>query len=92
VGGLLSSREFLNGLAFKVFHACQFIRHHESPFYSPEPDMIHEFIGHIPMFANQEFADFSQEIGMASLGASDEDIAKLAKVYWFTVEFGLIKS
>ncbi|CDW84096.1 UNKNOWN [Stylonychia lemnae] len=91
VAGMLSKREFLNGLAFRVFHSVQFIRHHSVPLFAFEPDIIHDLLGHAPMFAIQDFADFSQQIGMASLGVSDEELEKLAAIYMYTIEFGMCR-
>lgn len=86
--GILSQREFLNAFAHRVFCSTQYIRHPSNPEYTPEPDIVHEIVGHIPLFADKDVADLSHEIGLLSLGATDKEISQLGTLYWYTLEFG----
>lgn len=91
VAGLVSARDFLGALANRSFCSTQYIRHHSQPYYTPEPDIVHELMGHAPMLAIQEFADLSQRIGEGASGATDEEVECLATLYWFTVEYGVVR-
>ncbi|RMG03931.1 MAG: phenylalanine 4-monooxygenase [Acidobacteria bacterium] len=91
IEGLVETRAFLSWLSYRVMLCTQYVRHHSQPAYTPEPDIIHEAIGHIPMFTNPDFADFSQFIGHGARLANDRQIQELGRLYWFTVEFGLVE-
>jgi phenylalanine-4-hydroxylase len=90
VAGLVSARQFLGALSRRVFCATQYLRHHSEPLYTPEPDIVHELMGHAPMLAIPEFADLSQKIGEGSLEANDDQVEQLATLYWFTIEYGVL--
>jgi phenylalanine-4-hydroxylase len=91
IEGLVDTRAFLSWLAWRTMLSTQYIRHHSRPEYTPEPDIVHESIGHIPMFTNQDFADFSQFIGHGARLANDQQLEELGRLYWFTVEFGMVE-
>lgn len=91
VAGLVESRAFLGKLADNVMLCTQYIRHHSKPEFTPEPDLIHEFMGHVPTFADTQIARISNIIGQMSMEACPEKLAQLEKIYWFTLEYGLIE-
>jgi phenylalanine-4-hydroxylase len=91
IEGLVETRAFLSRLSKRTMLCTQYVRHHSRPEYTPEPDVVHEFIGHVPAFTNPDFADFSQFIGKGAVIANEEQLMQLGRLYWFTVEFGLIE-
>ncbi len=90
VPALIPFSEFFALLAAKRFPAATFIRRREHLDYLQEPDIFHELFGHTPLLTNPWFAEFTETYGRLGLAASKEDRVFLARLYWFTVEFGLI--
>jgi len=91
VPALIPFSEFFKLLADRKFPAATFIRTREELDYLQEPDIFHEIFGHTPLLTNKYFADFTATYGQLGLAASKEDRVFLARMYWFTVEFGLIQ-
>jgi phenylalanine-4-hydroxylase len=92
VAGLVAPRVFLESLADGVFLCTQYIRHHSTPFYTPEPDVVHEVLGHALTLASPRLAQLNRLFGEAvRRAASDEELDRLSRVYWFTVEFGVVR-
>lgn len=92
VAGLVEPRVFLESLADGVFLCTQYIRHHSTPFYTPEPDVVHELLGHALTLASPRLAELNRLFGRAVRRTrSDESLERLSRVYWFTVEFGALR-
>lgn len=92
VPALINFTEFFTLLANKRFPVATFIRTREEFDYLQEPDIFHEVFGHCPLLTNPAFAHFTHTYGKLGLAASKEDRVYLARLYWFTVEFGLVKT
>lgn len=91
VPGLVPIRTFYGALAERTFLSTQYIRHHSVPFYTPEPDIVHEIIGHANMLASPVFADLYQVAGQASSRATtDVSLDVFSRIFWFTLEFGVV--
>ncbi|MGY3436587.1 MULTISPECIES: phenylalanine 4-monooxygenase [unclassified Marinovum] len=90
VPALIPFGRFFRMLAERKFPAASFIRRREHFDYIEEPDIFHELFGHAPLLADPRFAGFSQAIGAAGLKADSKDYAWLIRLYWFSIEFGLV--
>jgi phenylalanine-4-hydroxylase len=91
VPALISPKRFFQLLAERKFPAATFIRSREDFDYLQEPDVFHEIWGHCPMLTNQTYTDFMQKYGELALSLDEKYIWILQRLFWFTIEFGLIQ-
>lgn len=91
VPGLIPDAAFYDHLAHRRFPVTVWIRKREEIDYLVEPDLFHDFFGHVPLLTNPVFADYMQEYGRRGVEAGI-NVHLLARLYWFTVEFGLIRT
>jgi len=89
VAGLITAEGFLTALGRGVFRSTQYMRHHSMPLYTPEPDVIHELVGHATSFLAPEIVELSRAFGEAALGADADRLLQLERLYWYTLEFGV---
>jgi len=92
VAGLVQPRVFLENLANGVFLCTQYIRHHSTPLYTPEPDVVHEIVGHGVTLASERLAELNRLFGEAVKRTTAQDaLDRLSRIYWFTIEFGALR-
>src|SRR5438876_3314005 len=90
--GALPYRTFYEYIGQRGFPVTQFIRHGSHPEFTPEPDMIHDCLGHVPPLMNQDYAELLTLVGKAvSATTNGEHVLKLKRFSWFSIEFGLIE-
>jgi phenylalanine-4-hydroxylase len=93
VPGLIGNREFFELMADRQFPATTWLRTRDQLDYLPEPDMFHDTFGHVPVLTNQHFCDFLAALSRIALRfvEHEEAIDMISRLYWYTVEFGLIQ-
>jgi phenylalanine-4-hydroxylase len=99
VDGLVHPTDFFSLLSQRIFPSTDFIRKRSELMYTPAPDMFHDLFGHTPLLTHKDFADFFQNFGRVGVIAAtkfpdpEHEVNKmLERIYWFTVEFGLIQT
>jgi phenylalanine-4-hydroxylase len=89
--GLVDLRTFYAALGDRVFHSTQYVRHPAVPLYTPEPDIVHEVIGHGHLLATPTFGELHRRAGAAAMRLRDaESLRFLSRVFWFSLEFGVV--
>jgi len=88
--GLIPFRGFFNYLALRKLPCTQYVRHQSRPAFTPEPDVIHDMLGHVPQLANREYVALIATIGKATKTANERQLRAFERLYWFAIEFGLI--
>jgi phenylalanine-4-hydroxylase len=89
--GLVPLREFYGTLERRVFHSTQYVRHPDVPLYTPEPDILHEVLGHGHLLATPTFGELHRLAGVATNRLADAaNVLFLSKVFWFSLEFGVV--
>jgi phenylalanine-4-hydroxylase len=92
VSGFLPAPAFFEMLASRLFPTTTWLRSRDSLEYTPEPDIFHDVFGHVPMHAHPVFADFLEHYGRVCASIEDAGaLEKLGRLFWYTVEFGLIR-
>jgi phenylalanine-4-hydroxylase len=90
--GLVELREFYGSLADGIFHSTQYVRHHSVPLYTPEPDVLHEVVGHGNCLSHDRFARLYRVAGQAARRVeTTEALEFVSKVFWFSLEFGVVR-
>ncbi len=89
--GLVDLRTFYAALGDRVFHSTQYVRHPAMPLYTPEPDIVHEVIGHGHLLATPTFGGLHRRAGAAAVRLRrEESLRFLSRVFWFSLEFGVV--
>ncbi len=92
VNGFIPAGDFFTCLAHRRFPTTVIVRTRDQLDYLPEPDIFHDVFGHVPLHADPVFADFLQQFGaVAAQARTEEETTQMARLFWFTVEFGLIQ-
>jgi len=92
VSGFIPARRFFEALAERRFPTTVTVRPREQLDYLPEPDIFHDVFGHVPLHSDPVFAAYLQRFGArAAASLSDAEVTRMARLFWFTVEFGLIR-